>query len=60
MVVDDEHSIRVMLKRVLSDWQYEFHEAASGAEVLNRIEKEKYSAILLDLKMPDLNGLLVI
>ena len=60
MVVDDEESIRLMLRRVLSSTQYEVHEAANGLEALNRIKKETYSAILLDLKMPQINGLQVI
>ena len=60
MVVDDEQSIRIMLRRVLSDWQYEVHEAKNGTEALNRMNKEKYTAILLDLRMPEMNGLQVI
>lgn len=60
MVVDDEESIRLMLRRVLSSSQYEVHEAENGIEALNRIKKEEYSAILLDLRMPHVNGLQVI
>jgi len=60
MVVDDEESIRIMLKRVLSGNQYEIDEAANGAEALAKVQKEKYSAILLDLRMPEMNGLQVI
>ena len=60
MVVDDEESIRIMLKRVLSSNQYEIEEAVNGREALQKIKKEKYSAILLDLKMPEMSGLQVI
>jgi len=60
MIVDDEESIRLMLRRVLSSSQYEVHEAANGIEALNSIKKEEYSAILLDLRMPHMNGLQVI
>jgi len=58
--VDDEESIRIMLKRVLSGEQYEIQEAINGLEALEKIAREKYSAILLDLKMPQMNGLQVI
>jgi len=58
--VDDEESIRIMLKRVLSGEQYEIKEAINGLEALEKITREKYSAILLDLKMPQMNGLQVI
>ncbi len=60
MVVDDEESIRIMLKRVLSGSQYEIEEAVNGLEALRKITREKYSAILLDLKMPEMDGLQVI
>ena len=49
-----------MLKRVLSGEQYEIREAINGLEALEKIAREKYSAILLDLKMPQMNGLQVI
>lgn len=60
MVVDDEKNIRIMLKRVLSGDQYEIDEAVNGLEALQKIAQEKYDAILLDLKMPEMNGLQVI
>ncbi len=60
MIVDDEESIRLMFRRVLSSSQYEVHEATNGMEALNSIKKEEYSAILLDLRMPHMNGLQVI
>ena len=58
--MDDEESIRIMLKRVFSGKQYEIKEAINGLEALEKITREKYSAILLDLKMPQMNGLQVI
>lgn len=60
IVVDDEKSIRMMLKRVLSGDQYEIEEANNGLEGLKKLTLEKYSAILLDLKMPEMDGLEVI
>jgi len=60
MVVDDEKNIRIMLKRVLSGDQYEIDEAVNGLEALQKIAQERYDAILLDLKMPEMNGLQVI
>ncbi len=60
LVVDDEESIRIMLKRVLSGKEYEIQEACNGIDALKKIAREKYSAILLDLKMPEMDGLQMI
>ena len=58
--MDDEESIRIMLRRVLSREEYEIQEACNGLDALKNISKEKYSAILLDLKMPEMDGIQVI
>ncbi len=60
MIVDDEKNIRIMLKRVLSAEKYEIEEAVNGLEALKKVSQKKYDAILLDLKMPEMNGLEVI
>jgi len=60
LVVDDEESIRIMLQRVLSGKKYEIQEACNGLDALKKITKEKYSVILLDLKMPEMNGMQMI
>jgi DNA-binding NtrC family response regulator len=56
-VVDDEQNIRRMLMRVLSPEGFIVKEAVNGLDALKRLEKENYSLILLDLKMPGLNGI---
>ena len=57
LLVDDEKNIRKMLTRVLSNEGYFINEATDGLDAIKKLEKEKYSLILLDLKMPGLNGL---
>ncbi|MEA1939634.1 MAG: sigma-54 dependent transcriptional regulator [Candidatus Caldatribacteriota bacterium] len=57
LVVDDEQNIRRMLIRVLSSEGFIIKEATDGLDALKKLEKENYSLILLDLKMPGLNGL---
>ncbi len=59
LVVDDEKNIRIMLKRVFSEDEYEIQEAENGLEALQKIARERYDAILLDLKMPQMSGLQV-
>jgi len=57
LVVDDEQNIRRMLVRVLSSEGYTIKEAANGLEALKKLEGENCSLVLLDLKMPGLNGI---
>ena len=57
LVIDDEQNIRKMLTRVLSPEGFMVKEANNGLEALKRLQEENYSLVLLDLKMPGLNGI---
>ncbi|GAB4114524.1 MAG: sigma-54 dependent transcriptional regulator [Candidatus Caldatribacteriota bacterium] len=57
LVIDDEQNIRRMLMRVLSAEGFIVDEAINGREGWKKLEKENYSLVLLDLKMPELNGI---
>ena len=57
LIVDDNEDNRYTLELMLtSDGHERIASAASGNEALALIEKEKFSLVLLDLMMPDLNG----
>src|SRR5262244_2232195 len=57
LIVDDNEDNRYTLELMLASDGYErVASAASGNEAIALIEKEKFSLILLDLMMPDLNG----
>jgi DNA-binding NtrC family response regulator len=56
LIVDDEQSIRDMLARFLVKKGYGVCEAAGGAEALEVIKRERPNAVLLDIRMPDMNG----
>jgi two-component system, NtrC family, nitrogen regulation response regulator NtrX len=57
LVVDDEKSIRKVLKDIFSDEGYSIDEAVDGFEALNMIKAIDYNAVLCDIKMPKLNGI---
>jgi len=56
LVVDDEESIRWVLKTLLDKKGYEVRTAENGKSALKSVSSEKFSVILLDLNLPDING----
>jgi len=60
LVVDDEAAIRDSLKMTLEYEGYEFLGAATGQEALALIEREGPDLVLLDVKMPGMDGLEVL
>lgn len=56
MVVDDKKGIRTLLKEVLQEEGYYVEEAENGWELLESVRKIHYDLILLDVKIPGLNG----
>ncbi len=60
LLADDEASIRESLRMVLEYEGYRVLEAASGTEALDRVRQSLPDAVLLDIKMPELDGLEVL
>ena len=57
LVVDDERDIRDGCERILIRKQLQVSKAANGMEALNLIEQTPYAIVLLDLKMPGMDGM---
>jgi diguanylate cyclase (GGDEF)-like protein len=57
LIVDDEPDIRDVLRITLEGEGYEVHEAANGQEGLAQLQKVSPQLILLDCKMPRMDGL---
>ena len=60
LIIDDERSIRNSLKEILSDEGYDVDVAENGPEGCAMVEKEKYSVIFCDIKMPEMDGIEVL
>jgi len=56
LVVDDEAAIRETLERILSYEKYRVRKAADGPAALRLLEAEPVDVVLLDIKMPDMDG----
>jgi two-component system nitrogen regulation response regulator NtrX len=57
LVIDDEPAIRESLRMILEYEQYECLGAASGPEGLATFRKDQPDMVILDIKMPGMNGL---
>ena len=57
LVVDDEPAIRRTLKEILEFEKFKVEEASNGLECMVKLKKDKFDVILMDIKMPQMNGL---
>jgi DNA-binding NtrC family response regulator len=60
LVIDDESIVRVSCQRILIPEGYEVQLASSGMEGLAYLQREPFDLVLLDLKMPDMDGVEVL
>ena len=57
LIVDDEESIRLFLRLTLTAQGYETLEAVSGKEALAKATTEKPDIVILDIGLPDVDGI---
>jgi len=60
LVVDDEQDIRDASERILSRIGYQVQKASRGDEALDILNKNSIDIVLLDLKMPGMDGMEVL
>lgn len=60
LVVDDESGHRQMIKAVMGDEGYDVLEAENGQKCLELLQKKNVDVILLDMKMPVMDGMSVL
>ncbi len=56
LIVDDDDAIRMMVERVLQREQYEVESARDGFEAIEKLTRNDYTTVLLDLMMPRVDG----
>ena len=60
LVVDDEKGIQTSLKQILEYENYQVSVASNGEEALERIRAGGHELVLLDIKMPGMDGIEVL
>ncbi|WAS06151.1 response regulator [Gloeomargaritales cyanobacterium VI4D9] len=57
LLVEDSLPIRTQLRRILEKAGYEVTTAVDGAEGLQKLQQDRFSAIISDVEMPNLSGI---
>ncbi|VAW52134.1 Sensory box histidine kinase/response regulator [hydrothermal vent metagenome] len=56
LIIDDDATIRLLMHDALTDEEYNITEASNGIDALKQITKQRPSLVLLDVKMPGIDG----
>lgn len=56
LVVDDEDALRTVLSSELEGEGYEVDTAGDGDEAIDIVQKKQFNLVLLDIKMPKVDG----
>jgi DNA-binding NtrC family response regulator len=57
LIVDDDESILDTFKELLTDEGYNVATSGTGADALKQVKAKNFSATLLDINLPDMDGL---
>jgi DNA-binding NtrC family response regulator len=60
LIVDDDRALRESLEETVAGLGHRSVSAASGSEALARLERESVDAVLLDLHLPEMDGIEVL
>ena len=60
LIVEDEKLIRITIRELLESEGYQVYEAGTGAEALEHLVSQEPDLLLLDYKLPDTTGLVIL
>lgn len=60
LVVEDEHSQRVLLKKILEKGHYTVDTMGTGQQAIEAFQQHDYDCVLLDQRLSDMNGLAIL
>jgi PAS domain S-box-containing protein len=56
LLVEDDRMNQFVMRQILEKWQAQLDIAQNGLEAVDKLEKNDYDIVLMDLQMPELNG----
>lgn len=57
LIVDDQFGIRILLNEIFQKEGYQTFQAANGVQALNLVQNENPELVILDMKIPGMDGL---
>ncbi|MDD2619214.1 MAG: response regulator [Syntrophomonadaceae bacterium] len=57
MIVDDQKGVRRLLEELFKREGWEVHAASDGVEAISKLDQYLPDILLIDMKMPNMNGL---
>jgi len=57
LIIDDDHGIRISLSNILKLKEYRPTAVPNAQEGISEIQKTSYDVVILDMRLPDMNGL---
>lgn len=56
LIVDDEPGMRDTLSDILEEFAFVVHQAENGMEALAKVQANRYDLVLMDMRMPQMDG----
>ncbi|SDY75373.1 hybrid sensor histidine kinase/response regulator [Tindallia californiensis] len=60
LVVDDDEVNQLVAKGIMKEWGIETEVASDGETAIQKVEEKEYHAVLMDLRMHKMNGLIAV
>ncbi len=60
LLVEDDKNLRYLLKKKLEEKKYIVDEASTGREAISKLKEKCYDIVLLDIRLPDMDGLEIV
>ena len=57
LIVDDDDGHRMMLEALLKKWKFQISSAENGRQALEMAQSKPFDTILMDIRMPDMDGM---